>query len=103
MRRSPTRCSTNRTSFSFATEFEEGRYVGVENEVHSLAANPDCQRVQRIVLATFRSEPVAEAEEIFLINGIQHRDGRPLDDLVLQGRDRERALFPVRLRYVRRT
>ena len=38
------------------------------------------------MLATFRSEPVAEAEEIFLINGIQHRDGRPLDDLVLHRR-----------------
>jgi hypothetical protein len=85
----------------FADRIEEGRYVGVENEVHSLGANPDRQRVQRIVLATFWSEPVAEAEEVLLINGIQHRDGRPLDDLVLQGRDRERALFPIRLRYVR--
>ena len=55
MRRSPTRCSTNRTSFSLLTESKKDAHVGVENEVHSLAANPDCQRVQRIVLATFSS------------------------------------------------
>ena len=83
------------------TEFEKGRYVGVEYEVHSLGANPDCQCIQRIVLAAFRSEPVAEAEEVLLVDRIQHRDGRPLDNLVLQGSDRERALFPIRLRYVR--
>jgi hypothetical protein len=55
------------------------------------------------VLAAFWSEPVAEAKEVFLIDGIQHRDGRPLDDLILQGSDRERACFPSAFgMYVRR-
>ena len=55
MRRSPTRCSTNRTSF-FADQIEEGRYVGVENEVRSLLGQiATANAIQRsIVLATFR-------------------------------------------------
>jgi len=35
--------------------------VGVEYVVHLLAADPDNERVQRIVLAAFRSEPIREA------------------------------------------
>jgi hypothetical protein len=37
---------------------EERPDVGVEYEVHFLAADPDDQRVQRIVLAAFRPEPI---------------------------------------------
>src|SRR6476620_12753484 len=47
-----------------------------------------------------RSEPVAESEEVFLVDCVQQRDHRPLDDLVLQRGDRERALPSVRLGYV---
>ena len=47
--------------------------------------------VQRIVLAALGSEPVREAEEVFLVDRVQQRDHRPLDDLVLKGRDRERC------------
>src|SRR5688572_13941175 len=46
------------------------------------------------------SEPVTEPEEIFLVDRVQQRDHRPLDDLVLQRGDREWALSSVRLRYV---
>src|SRR5437764_1209306 len=78
-----------------ATKLDQAALLRVERQRKLL--QPLAHRIPeaagvRLVLATFRSEPVAEAEEIFLINGIQHRDGRPLDDLVLQGRDRERAL-----------
>ncbi len=47
-------------------------------------------------------EPIAEPEEVFLVDGIQHSSGRSLDDLVLKGCDRERALPPVRFRNVYR-
>src|ERR1700741_111419 len=47
-----------------------------------------------------RPEPVRDAEEVFLVDRVQQRDHRPLDDLVLQGGDRERSLSAVRLRYV---
>jgi hypothetical protein len=44
-----------------------------------------------------RPEPVRDAEEVFLVDRVQQRDHRPLDDLVLKGRDRERALPAIRL------
>jgi hypothetical protein len=52
------------------------------------------------VLAAFRSEPIREPEEVFLVDRVQHCDGRPLDDFVLKGGDRKRALAAIRLRYV---
>src|SRR5207244_4360595 len=47
-----------------------------------------------------RPESVREPEEVFLVDRVQHLDGRPLDDLVLQRGHRERALSTVRLGYV---
>src|SRR6266851_2636650 len=47
------------------------------------------------------SEPVREPEEVLFVDGVEHHDTCALDDLVLQGRDRQRPLPPVRLRYVR--
>jgi hypothetical protein len=46
------------------------------------------------------SKSIREPEEIFLVDRVQHRDGGPLDDLVLKGRDRERTLPSIRLRNV---
>src|SRR6266568_376343 len=45
-------------------------------------------------------EAIRDAEEVFLVDRVQQRDHRPLDDLVLQRGDRERALSSVRLGYV---
>src|SRR5713226_8639222 len=44
-------------------------------------------------------EPIREPEEVFLVDRVQHRSRRPLDDLVLKGGDRERALPAIRLGY----
>jgi hypothetical protein len=41
-----------------------------------------------------------EAEEVFLIDGVQYADHGALDDLVLQRRDRHRPSTPVRFGYV---
>ena len=71
-----------------------------QNEVHSPARDPDDQRIQRIVLTSLGSEPVAEPEEVFLVDGVQHSRGRSLDDLVLECRNRQRTLFPISLRYI---
>ncbi len=46
-------------------------------------------------------KPVREAQEVRLINGVQHLDHRPLKELVLQRRDSERPLPPIWLRDVR--
>ena len=92
MRLSPIRCSGN---------FREERPdIGVEYEIHLLAADADDQRVQRIVLAALRSEAMREPEEIFLVDRAQHLCRRPLDDLVFQRGDRERASAAVFLRNI---
>ena len=48
-----------------------------------------------------RPEPVREAEEVGLVDGVQHLDRRALDDLVLQRGNAERPLPPVGLGDVR--
>src|SRR5215471_7198728 len=74
--------------------------ISVQYEAHLLAVDSDTQRVQRVMRAAPRPEPVRDAEEVFLVDRVQHRGHRPLDNLVFQGSDRERALSSVRLEYV---
>jgi hypothetical protein len=62
--------------------------VGVQYIVHLLADDPDTERIQRIMRAAFRPKPIREPEEIYLVDRVQQRGRRPLDDFVLQGRDR---------------
>jgi hypothetical protein len=45
-------------------------------------------------------ETVREPEEVLLVDCVEQCGCRPLDNLVFQGGDRERALPAVRLRYV---
>jgi hypothetical protein len=58
------------------------------------------ERIQRVMRAASRPEPIRDAEEVFLVNRVQHRDHRPLDNLVFQCSDRERTLPSIRLGYV---
>ena len=82
----------------FLTDLVEERPdVGVQYEAHLLAVDPDTERIQRIMRAAPGPEPIREPEEVLLVDRVQQRDHRPLDDLVLQGRDRERALPAIRL------
>jgi len=74
---------------------EERSDVGVQYPVHLRALDPDNERIQRIVRAAPGSESVREPEEVFLVDRVEHRNSRPLDDLVLQGGNRERALPAV--------
>jgi hypothetical protein len=43
-----------------ADRIEEARDIGVQYPVHLPLADPNRQRIQRIVLSASRSEPVAE-------------------------------------------
>ena len=67
--------------------------VGVEDEVHLPALECDHERIECIVRAAAGPEPVAEPEETFLVDSVQHSSGRSLDDFVLKGSDRTLALF----------
>ncbi len=79
---------------------EEIADVRVEHPVHLLPLDPDRERIQRIMRAAPRPEPVGETEEVHLVDRVQHLDDGPLDDLVLQRGDTERPKPPVRLRDV---
>ena len=84
----------------FLTDLVEERPdVGVQYPAHLSAIDPDTKRIQRVVRATSGPEPVRDSEEVLLVDRVQQCDHRPLDDLVLQGRDRERALPAVLIRY----
>ena len=58
-------------------------------------------RPPRIMWSSPGAEPVGEPEEVLFIDVVQHHNASALDDFVLQGRDRQRPLPSVRLRYVR--
>src|SRR5262249_18798038 len=92
----------NEADQPFLADFvKKGSNVRVENEVHLLACDSNAECIQRIVLATPRSKPIAEPKELLLVDAVQHLDGRPLDQLVFQGGHRKWALAAVGLRYIR--
>jgi hypothetical protein len=74
---------------------EEFRDVGVQNPVRLVSPGADRQRV---ALVASGAEAVAEAQEVFLPDGVQHFDQRALDDLVFQRGDARWALPSVGLR-----
>jgi hypothetical protein len=47
---------------------KEALDVNLEYPVHLGAGDPDYQRIQRIMLAAFGSEPIRETEEVFLVD-----------------------------------
>src|SRR6266571_2511239 len=75
--------------------------VGVEHPVHLPRQQSRIERVQRVVWATLRPKPVREAEEVDLVDRVQHVDRRALDELVFQRGNAQRPLPPVGLRDVR--
>ena len=83
-----------------AHRIEKPRDVGVQDPVHLAPVDPNRQCIQRIVLAASRPEPVAEPQEVFLPDRVQHFHQCALDDLVLQRRDTQRPLPSIRLRYI---
>ena len=79
---------------------EEAPDIRIEDVVHFSAADSDDQRVQRIVLAAFRSESIREPEKLHLVDRVQQCCHGALDDLVLKRSDSERALPTIWLRYI---
>lgn len=89
------------TDQPFLTDpIEELLDISVQYEVHLSLFDPDRECVQRIVLAASGSETIREPEEVFIVDRVQHRDRRSLDNFILKGGDGERALASVRLWYV---
>src|SRR5215469_2540066 len=76
---------------------EKAFNVKIEHPVHFSRQQSRVQSIQRLMLASPWAEPVREAEKVRFVNGVQHLDRGPLDDLVLQHRHSERSLPPVGL------
>src|ERR1700704_4911063 len=74
---------------------EKGLDVTIEHPVDPPLPDPKRERIQRLMLAAFRSETVAEAQEFRLIDRRQNCHHRSLDNLVLHGRDAERTLSAI--------
>jgi len=82
---------------------EKVLHVGIKYPVH--LPRGDCYRqgVQPIMWASTGSKPVGEADEVAFVDGIEHHNGRALDNFVLQGSDRQRSRPAVSLRDIRPT
>src|SRR5205807_240602 len=72
--------------------------VHIEYPVHLLLVDPDIELIQRIVLASPRSESVREFGKVLFVDRVHHLHRRPLDNLVLQRRYAERSHPPVAFR-----
>src|SRR6516164_8734197 len=92
MRGSPIRPLQKADQPFLADLVKEGPDIGVQYPAHLLAVDPNTERIHRIMRAAPRPEPVREPEEVFLVDRVQQRGHRPLDDLVLDGGNRNRAL-----------
>src|SRR6202035_243768 len=79
---------------------EKGLNAAIEYPVDPPLPDPERERIQRLMLVTLRSETVAEAQELRLIDRRQDCHYRSLDNLVLYGSDAKRPLSAIRLRYV---
>src|SRR5271157_6434728 len=77
---------------------EKATNVCIEHPVHSLPLDARRQRVQRLVRAATGPEPVREAFEVDLVDLVEDRHHRLLNDFVLQRCDAQRTLPPVSLR-----
>ena len=79
---------------------EEVTDVCVEHPVHALPHDADPERVQRVVLTASGPKPVREPQEVLLIDRVEDRHDRVLDDFVLQGSDAQGTLSPIGFRDV---
>src|ERR1019366_4542934 len=71
-----------------------------QHPVHPLPVESHTQRIQRLMRAAPRPEPVRKASKVHLINFIENGHHGLLDELVLQRRDAQRTLSSIGLRYI---
>jgi len=66
---------------------EKAPNVGVKNPIHFPPHDSYPERIQRIVLASSRSESIGEPQKVLFVNLIEDRHHRVLDDFVFQRSD----------------
>ena len=77
---------------------EKPTNVCVQHIVHPLRLQRYRQRIQRLMLAAPRSEPIGESHKVFLINLVEDDRHGLLDQLVFQRRHAQRSLPSVGFR-----
>ncbi len=80
---------------------EKAADVTIEHPIHLPRQQPRIERIQLLVRAAPRPEPVREAQKVGLVDRVQHVDRRALDELVFQRGNAQRPLPPVGLGDVR--
>jgi hypothetical protein len=83
-----------------ADRVEELADVGVQYPVHLGARDSNGQCIEGIMLPPLGSESIRESQEILLVDRIEYRHERTLNDFILQRRDTERTLPSIRFGYV---
>ena len=63
---------------------EKAPDVGVKNPVHFPSHDSHPERIQRIVLASPRSEPIGEPQKVLFVNLVEDSHYGLLDQLILQ-------------------
>src|SRR6266700_6582553 len=76
---------------------EEPAYIQIEHPVHLLRQQSGVKRIQRVVLASLRTEPVRKSKEVRFVDSVHHLDRRALNDLILQRGYSERSQPPIGL------
>jgi hypothetical protein len=71
---------------------EKGLHVQIQHPVHFLLRDSDVQRIQGIVLAAPRPEPVRKTFEVLFPNRVEYFPYRSLYDFVFQRRDSQWSL-----------
>ena len=84
-----------RISQDWLTLSKKGLDVAIKHPVDAPPTDPERECIQRLVLTTLRSEPVAEPQELRLVDRRQDCNHRRLDDLIFQCSDAERPLSAI--------
>src|SRR5690606_8248779 len=71
---------------------EETTDIGVKHPVHSLSFEGHRERIQCLMSTTSRPKSVRKPEKLHLINRVEDFNDRPLNDLIFQRCDTQRAL-----------
>src|ERR1700693_5453229 len=79
---------------------EKSSNVGVKNVVHLLLQEHIRQRIQRLMLAAPRTEPIGKAEKVLLVDLVEDGDHGLLDKFVFNSRDRKWTLPSLCFLYV---
>jgi hypothetical protein len=85
---------------SVVNGIKEGSDVEIEHPAHTLRHQGLFQSRQGRLWAASRPEAVAEAQEVGLVDGVQHLGHRTLDNLILERGNAERPAAAITFRDV---